>query len=220
MADSKGSRPDPKNTDNSGWYSWPAIIILFALNLWPIALALLFFNVFGDEKKKSAHRSKARSMDEPVERAIARAEERRKSAAAQVDKSKTEEKPKKADKKKGKKKKEPSDPGVVLRIVGICLLALGMFLTMQFAAESLQGWTTYLEDLFMGLAFLASGGIMWGRGKYLNRMTRRSRRYMLAIGDADAMSLGEIAKRGNRTPAQTGRELQKPIDDGWLGAAA
>ena len=134
MADTKGGRPDPKNTDNSGWYSWPAIIVLFALDLWPIALALLFFNVFGDGKKKPARRAATRSVDDTVERAIARAEERRKAAAAPAEKSKTEEKPKKADKKKGKKKKEPSDPGVVLRIVGICLLALGMFLTMQFAA--------------------------------------------------------------------------------------
>ena len=36
------------------WYSWPVIIVLFALNLAPIALVLLFINLSGDEKKNKA----------------------------------------------------------------------------------------------------------------------------------------------------------------------
>ena len=38
---SRPYRQPPGNQDNSGWYSWPVIIILFALGIWPIALALL-----------------------------------------------------------------------------------------------------------------------------------------------------------------------------------
>ena len=44
-------RPPQKKPDNSGWYSWPLIIVLFALGIWPIALVLLFVNIFSDEKK-------------------------------------------------------------------------------------------------------------------------------------------------------------------------
>ena len=33
-------RPPQKKQDNSGWYSWPLIIILFAVGAWPLALIL------------------------------------------------------------------------------------------------------------------------------------------------------------------------------------
>ena len=49
--------PPRKQQNNSGWYSWPVIIILFSLGIWPIALVLLFFNLFGDSKKKSVNTS-------------------------------------------------------------------------------------------------------------------------------------------------------------------
>lgn len=47
-------RPPQKKPDNSGWYSWPIIIVLFALGIWPIALVLLFINIFGDENGRSS----------------------------------------------------------------------------------------------------------------------------------------------------------------------
>ena len=40
--------PPVQKKNNSGWYSWPVIIILFAVGAWPIALALLFLNIFSD----------------------------------------------------------------------------------------------------------------------------------------------------------------------------
>ena len=129
--------------------------------------------------------------------------------------------PKKAAKKKKKKKKEPEKlPGKLLRVIGLCLLALGAVVGVDAAAEILQGWTYYLEDLFMGLGFAAAGGIMWGRGQYLARMARRTNRYTNAIGEAEAMPLDEIAKRVNRSPAKAARELQKLIDKGYLGEDA
>ena len=46
-------RPPQKKEDNSGWYSWPLIIILFSLGIWPIALILLFFNILEMTKTKA-----------------------------------------------------------------------------------------------------------------------------------------------------------------------
>jgi len=215
MADTKGSRPDPKKTDNTGWYSWPTVIVFFALGLWPIALALMFFNIFGAEKKKR----RSGSVDDTVERAIARAEQRRKSAASPAPGDQVKAEPKKKDKKQ-KKEKKTSDPGKLLRFIGICLVAVGMLAGIDSVAGLLEGWSFYLEDLLTALAFAAAGGIMWGRGSWLRRMAHRSRRYILAIGDADAMSLAEIAKRVNRTPEKAAKELQKLIDKGWLGEDA
>ena len=36
------SRPPRKRPDNSGWYRWPVIIVLFAMGIWPVALLLLY----------------------------------------------------------------------------------------------------------------------------------------------------------------------------------
>ena len=258
-----------KKPNNSGWYSWPIIIVLFALGIWPVALILLFVNIFGEgkrrttpssQRKPSAEERMEAAVEDAVDRALAKAREagnratasRRKSAAqesldramaaAQSDMDRAvadveraaedlakefaadERKaaaPKKAAKKKKKKKKEPEKlPGKLLRVIGLCLLALGAVVGVDAAAEILQGWTYYLEDLFMGLGFAAAGGIMWGRGQYLARMARRTNRYTNAIGEAEAMPMDEIAKRVNRSPAKAARELQKLIDKGYLGEDA
>ena len=80
-------RPPQKKQDNSGWYSWPLIIILFAVGAWPLALILLFFNLSGDSRRKkngqsAAHQADAarqadaiRQAESAVERAMRRAEQ-------------------------------------------------------------------------------------------------------------------------------------------------
>ena len=244
-----------KKPDNTGWYVWPLIIVLFGLGLWPVALVLLFLTIFGDEKRKkqptsqrkpSAEERVERAVEEAVDRAMAKAREagsraaasRRAAAPSEVDRAVADVEraaedlarefaaderkaaaPKKpAKKKKKSKKKEPEKlPGKLLRVIGLCLLALGAVVSVDAAAEILQGWTFYLEDLFTGFGFAAAGGIMWGRGQYLARMARRTSRYVGAIGEAEAMPLSEIAKRVNRSEKETDRELQKLIDKGYLG---
>ena len=67
-------RPPQKNQDNSGWYSWPLIIILFSLGIWPIALILLFFNIFGDDKNKSKKNSRETAAEEVLRRTGAQVE--------------------------------------------------------------------------------------------------------------------------------------------------
>ena len=70
--------PPQKKQDNSGWYSWPVIIVLFALGIWPVALFLMFLNIFGDEKRKKTPPSQRKPsvearMEETVESAVERA---------------------------------------------------------------------------------------------------------------------------------------------------
>ena len=80
-------RVPQKKPNNSGWYSWPIIIVLFALGAWPFALVLLFFNIFRDEKKKKQPASQRRpSAEERMESAVEDAVERAMAkAAAKVD---------------------------------------------------------------------------------------------------------------------------------------
>ena len=222
-------RPPRKKPGDDAWYSWPVIIVLFALGIWPIALVLLFINIFGGEDaKKSTTQKKVEdaeaAVDDMIRQVMAKAEENRANRSTAETKKSTAggkaKSGKSAAKSKSKKKKNQKIPGKALRIIGICLLAIGAIVTMNFAADFLQGWNPYLEDLFTGLSFMGAGGIMWGRGRYLAQMTRRSQRYIMAIGNVDAMSLNEIAKRVNRTPEKAAKELQKLIDKGYLGEDA
>ena len=121
--------------------------------------------------------------------------------------------------KTGKQKKE-KDPGKVLKIVGIGLLILGSIMCLDAVPSLIDGYSYALEDLFIGLGFFTGGAISMGRGDYLTRMSRRTQRYILAIGMSDTMAIGEIAKRVNRTKDQTAKELQKLIDKGYLGEDA
>ena len=85
--------PPVQKKNNSGWYSWPVIIILFAIGAWPIALALLFLNIFSDGKKAGKGTGAAGTRTAPydaqarsaVEQAIRRAESRVDKAEAKVD---------------------------------------------------------------------------------------------------------------------------------------
>ena len=85
--------PPIQKKSNSGWYSWPVIIILFAVGVWPIALALLFLNIFSDGKKAGKGTGAAGTRTAPydaqarsaVEQAIRRAESRVDKAETKVD---------------------------------------------------------------------------------------------------------------------------------------
>ena len=43
-----------KNTEDAGWYSWPVIILLFALGLPMPAMILMCINIFGLAKGKKS----------------------------------------------------------------------------------------------------------------------------------------------------------------------
>ncbi len=230
-------RPKQNPSDEWEWLKWPMIIILFSMGLWPLAiLAIAYFS----HNKKKGRGKRMKNMEqqtqERVERALRQAEERIREATEQMEREfRRADTKKKATEKahettatktqdktatKSEKKKKEKTPGKALRIIGICLMVVGAIITLDFGASTLQGDMSLLEDLFAGLGFLASGGIMLGRSEYLAKMSRRTKRYIRAIGTADTMSIEEIAKRVNRTTAQAKKELEKLIEKGYLGEDA
>lgn len=267
-------RPPQKKQDNSGWYSWPLIIILFAVGAWPLALILLFFNLSGDSRRKkngqsAAHQADAiRQAESAVERAMRRAEQQTGRAGECIDRAmrgaeqsvdqavgraieemertisraareveqagrgsspgrgvsksasrrQTDPQPKVKPVKEKKKKAKPA--GVLLRLLGIIFLVVGGIVGLDFTSELVSGYGADAEEFFASVGFLFSGGLMFFRGHYLNKMSRRSQRYILAIGNVDAMPIEEIAKRVNRTPSKAAKEMQKLIDKGYLGEDA
>lgn len=272
-------RPPQKKQDNSGWYSWPLIIILFAVGAWPLALILLFFNLSGDSRRKkngqsAAHQADAarqadaiRQAESAVERAMRRAEQQTGRAGECIDRAmrgaersvdqavgraieemertisraareveqagrgssrsasrrQAAPQPKVKPAKPVKEKKKKAKPaGVLLRLLGIIFLAIGGIIGLDFTSQlvSSSGYGADIEEFFASVGFLFSGGLMFFRGHYLNKMSRRSQRYILAIGNVDAMPIEEIAKRVNRTPSKAAKEMQKLIDKGYLGEDA
>ena len=128
---------------------------------------------------------------------------------------------KQSGQKSAKPKKQKAKPaGVMLRMIGIIALFTGFCVGADVASELLGHGYMDFDNIIASLGFLGAGGIMFFRGRYLNKMSRRSQRYILAIGNVDAMPLEEIAKRVNRSPSQAAKELQKLIDKGYLGEDA
>ncbi|MCI9444767.1 MAG: hypothetical protein HFF69_08610 [Oscillospiraceae bacterium] len=263
----QGGRTPPKQPGgNSGWYSWPVIIILFSLGVWPIALVLLFFNLFGDSKKRSAsgrrdssanydrqHGAYTQQAESAVERAMRKAESRMDSAESKVDQAverameqmgRTLDRAARQVEQAGRSSRVPPPPpvrptppvkpvkpvkqkkqkakpaGVLLRLIGIIFMAVAGMVGLDFLSEVVSGYYIDMENFFAATGFGFAGALMFFRGHYLNKMSRRSQRYILAIGNVDAMPIEEIAKRVNRKPAQAIKELQKLIDKGYLGEDA
>ncbi|MBD5162783.1 MAG: hypothetical protein HDT14_12400 [Oscillibacter sp.] len=255
--------PRQRKDNNSGWYSWPAIIILFCMGIWPVALALLLFKLFGDDRKNasSASRNTQRpaggydaqaesaveramrkaearmdtagdKVDEAIGRAMAQMEQTIDRAARQVEQAgrrpsdsqsarRAAPPPKVRPAKPAKQKKERTKPaGVLLRLLGIIFLAVAGIIGLDFLSDMVSGYYVDFENFFAATGFGVAGGLMFFRGRYLNKMSRRSQRYILAIGNVDAMPIEEIAKRVNRKPSQAAKELQKLIDKGYLGEDA
>lgn len=259
----------PKKSSNSGWYSWPVIILLFALGVWPVALALLFLNLFNDNNPgktvNAGHRPGAydAQAESAVERAMRKAGDRMDKAEAKVDQAvsqaedtvdqavekamrqmertlertarqvhqttkrdwqsappPSQARPAPEPRVKKGKKPKTKPAGVLLRILGLIFLGVGGLCGLDFISEIVSGFSPDFENFFASLGFLFSGGLMFFRGRYLNKMSRRSQRYILAIGNNDAMPIEEIAKRVNRKPHQAEKELQKLIDKGYLGEDA
>lgn len=170
------------------------------------------------EAENATHRTAAR---EAMDRRRAQTAQTYTAPAAQQSEKRTDDKTGKTgessanSRKKVKTKEEKR--ARLLRILGICALVLGAILCLDGIPTLIQGYSYILEQVFMGTGFLTGGGIMLGRGEYLEKLSRRTQRYILAIGAADTMRIEEIAKRVNRTPEKAEKELQKLIDKGYLG---
>ena len=58
-----------------------------------------------------------------------------------------------------------------------------------------------ISELVVAVNVLLAGGVMLGRGIHVRRFSRRSRKYLSAVGEADSLSIDLIARRVGRTHA-------------------
>ena len=189
----------------SGWGIWVAIVVLFALGVWPIALILLLVKLFG--KDGQASRQAAPPLAEQTASGQSRSSGRAKTAVRSAMKSPL---PKKSNAK-------------WLKIVGVVLLVVGL-MGMGGPIEALF-WSDYwfslwLPELLQFLALAAAGGAMLAAGISMDRQLKRYTKYLAVMGDREAMPVEELARTLGYSVSRAEKDLEKMVDKGYFGGTA
>ena len=195
-----------KKRQNNDLGDWLLIVFLFLINLWPVALFLIFKKLFGkDEKRADA----APSLSTAPQR------ETRETASH----SKNVKKPKKMMRSPAAK----SSTANWMRVIGAVLLAVGVVAgidavdTMLWSMGDISWW---LSELLESLAILAAGGALLGSGISMSRSLRRFAKYLAVMGDREAVSFEELSRTTGYSKRKVGRDLQKMLDKGYFGGKA
>ena len=202
-----------RKTSGNGDWGWPLIILSFCFGLWPIGLVLLFGKLFADDGKKTAQNAPP-LQGTPGQAAASAAAPRRQTKAA------------KAVKKVTKSPAAKKSNAWWLKIGGLALLFFGLN-GMVDAIDSLlwvlQNGTAalwWLEDLLGGLAITAGGGAMLYSGLSMDRQLKRFSKYLLVLGDREAMPIDELARTLGYSERRVEKDLEKMIDKGYFGGKA
>ena len=197
-----------KRKSNSDW-GWPLIILSFCFGLWPIGLLLLFSKLFTDDEKKPAQT--APPLQGTAERTAAPRQQTK--AAKAVKKVTKSPKPKKSNARWLK------IVGLILLLVGLSAAGDGLSSTLWALQEGSTGFW-WLEDLLSGLALTAGGGAMLFSGFSMDRRLKRFSKYLLVMGDREAMPIDELARTLGYSEKRVEKDLEKMIDKGYFGGKA
>ena len=207
-----------KRPSGGGDWGFPLIILSFCFGLWPVGLVLLFGKLFAEDEKKPAQ--KAPSLQgTPGQAAQA-------SGAVTASAPRRQTKAAKAVKKVTKSPAAKKSNAWWLKIGGLALLFFGLN-GMVDAIDSLlwvlQNGTAalwWLEDLLGGLAITAGGGAMLYSGFSMDRQLKRFSKYLLVLGDREAMPIDELARTLGYSERRVEKDLEKMIDKGYFGGKA
>ncbi len=190
-----------RKKDGGGAGSWALIVFLFAVGIWPLALILLFFKLFGDDDKQKTARTNAQAFPQG-EQAGPAAKAVRSVTRSPVEKKSTARILKLA--------------GAIVAVVGVC--ATGSALDdMLYLFDTVRYW---LPDLLQGLALLAGGGAMVYSGFAMDRQLKRYARYLSVAGQREAVPVEELSRTLGYPPARVEKDLQRMIDKGYFGSGA
>ena len=177
--------------------SWIFIAFMFAV-AWPIGLILLISKLSendGGSKKTAASKRKSSGKV--------------KKAASGVTKS----------------PKDSDGTARVLKIVGICLAALGGLVCLGLLTDlpyyiEYARWWEILEEFSVAAAFLGSGGgLLWGSGRMKRRM-RRFSKYLAVAGTKQSVSISRLAAVAEVSERRVERDLEIMIERGMWGEGA
>ena len=192
-----------KKNDNE-WLSWGLIIFLFIIGLSPIALILLFVKLFGDDEKKPRSAASGQTTSARV------GKKQQNSAASAVKKMTRSPKTKKSTAK-------------WLKIGGLVLAAVGLIacvepIDMMLWLGEMESY--YISDLLTALMIAVGGGTMFGRGLSMERALKRYAKYLVVMGDREAISIEELSRTLGYSRRRVEKDLQKMIEKGYFGGKA
>ena len=207
-----GKKPPEKKED--GEINWVVVVILFAIGLWPIALLYMGWRWLQGNGKESADeklRRVQKKFDDAIDGALkgfaggetANRDEAKKasaaeSAAAAKTAGKTTSRKRTGKKEKALKKISTLGAmGVFWQLLGAFFLlgAVGCLGEVGGDLAYLQTLKYCVEELIVGLNMLAAGGVMLCHGISTNRFAKRAKKYLAAVGNAEAMDIDLIARR-------------------------
>lgn len=201
-----------RNKKNSDAGSWVLIVILFAIGLWPIALILLFFKLFGKDEKKKRVAPPPLNTQIPYQPDSGEASEN-----AQPSKAR------RAARKVTKSPSEKTSTARWLKIAGVVVTAVGLIacwepLDMMIWLGEIDTW--YMEDLLAALAMAVAGIAMLVGGVSMDRSLRRYNKYLAVLGGREAMAMEEPVRTLGYSAGQVEKDLQKMIEQGYFGESA
>ena len=210
------------------WGSWALIVFLFAVGVWPVALVLLFHNLFAPD-----HRSRMNDAPpiwtqstNPAEgqgswaenRTEIRAESR--AARREYRAESRENRAKNAAKKMVKSPVAKRSNATVLKILGVSFAAAGVMAAMEPAGSVLAGIASDLPQLLQDLAISVAGIGMLISGLSMDRAMRRYAQYLAMIGDAESVAFSQLAGKMGLPEKKVVKDLQKMIEKGYFGGKA
>ena len=205
---SSGTRSDDpwasqpqKKPSNSDMGSWIFIAFMFAV-AWPIGLIMLISKLSENDKKKQDARNRAAQTRSKVKSTV-------REKVDNVTRS----------------PKDTDGTARVLKIVGICLAALGalvglgMMTDIPYYIEYASGWEVF-SDFSLAASFLAAGGgLLWGSGRMKRRM-RRFTKYLAVAGASQSVSISRLAAAAEVSERRVERDLEIMIERGMWGEGA
>ena len=192
-----------KSGKETGWGIWAAIVVLFVLGVWPIALILLLVKLFGKDSQEARQVPPLSEQPTVQSRTSGRAQKAVRSAMKSPP-------PKKSNAK-------------WLKGIGLILLVLGV----TGMGEPIDAifWSDYwfslwLPELLQFLALAAAGGAMLGAGFSMDRQLKRYAKYLAVMGDREAMPVEELARTLGYSASRVEKDLEKMVDKGYFGNTA
>ena len=197
-----------KNKKQAGVGAWVAIVVLFAVGLWPIALIMLLVKLFGDDDKK--RRVSAPPLNQTGAAKPAGSEAESGGAKKVMRNAMRSPAPKKSNAK-------------WLKIVGIVLTVCGLAacwspIDMMIWLGYVEIW--YIEELLWALALTAAGVAMFCSGVSIDRSLKRYNKYLAVIGNYEAMAVEQLSRTLGYPKSRVEKDLQRMIDKGYFGGTA
>ena len=185
---------------------WVAIVVLFVLGAWPIALILLLVKLFGDDGKKK--RTAAPPLNQAASAGTAAAEDSR---AKKVMRS--------AMRSPAVKKSNAKWLKIIGAVLAVCGLAASWSpIDMMIWLGGVEIW--YIEELLWARAITAAGVAMFCSGMSIDRSLKRYNKYLAVVGDYEAMAVEQLSRTLGYPRDRVEKDLQKMIDKGYFGDEA